>query len=405
MIFLRDAYQPLPYVRPESLAASFVPMSGLAAGLLSPDQIHTAIRTLTALTGTAAAPPDALRAGIQGLPNDASWTNATSESPRPFPSPGASTGPDALRIALQTSVPDSGSVADDTSARTANDAPVQASPREPVSGQQPIDGPDAENLRGLAQALMPIPAVQSVAADSGGIQPDQWAASSQIASDGRLPRMALSESTLADAPIANTPIDTARPHTLTTSPAGAASDRNANSSHGIFNLPAVAPRLGSNLYTEIGVKENRDQGLKAEEEELKEMRKIDRNVKFKRQVCLYVESTGHYMVADILTTGGGVTHIHIKEIKSGDAKLSPRQIEAIAEGIKTGRVYIVNDDAAKKLDIKPRITFAEQHLVPLFSVIGGNQPEINRQLRNNGLEVLPEGSGRVGRMRIGVEPN
>jgi len=165
---------------------------------------------------------------------------------------------------------------------------------------------------------------------------------------------------------------------------------------------------GSELVSDIDWEENFEQGTKAEEEaeraELEELLKIDPDAKLATQVRLYNEATGRYMVSDILITGGGVTHIHIKEIKSGDAKLSERQIEVLSEALKSGRIYVVNEDKAEKLRIKPRMTFLDQKIIPLVTVQGGSEFSVDRPFKNNGLMVLPKGAGRIGRIPDGAEP-
>jgi hypothetical protein len=103
------------------------------------------------------------------------------------------------------------------------------------------------------------------------------------------------------------------------------------------------------------------------------------------------------MVADIMFSSAGVARVAIVEVKSGAGDLTPQQIEKLGEAARTGKIYIVNEVAARHLKIDPRITFAAQNILPLVWVVGGNQQAIARQLRNQGLEVVPEGVGRRGR--------
>jgi hypothetical protein len=103
------------------------------------------------------------------------------------------------------------------------------------------------------------------------------------------------------------------------------------------------------------------------------------------------------MVADIVFSSAGVARVAIVEIKSGAGDLTAQQLEKLGEAVRTGNIYINNEDAAKRLGIRPGITFAGQKIIPLVWVVGGNQQAIARQLRNQGLEVLPERVGRRGR--------
>jgi hypothetical protein len=162
------------------------------------------------------------------------------------------------------------------------------------------------------------------------------------------------------------------------------------------------------LFQLVGVKENRSQGLAAEVAHADAIMKADPDAKMVQQVRIYAEGAPSYMVADIVFSSNGVSAVAIVEVKSGAGELSPKQITALGEAARTGQIYIVSEDAAKKLEIKPNVTFAAQRILPLVSVVGGNQEAITRQLRNQGLEVLPEGVGRGGwpaRLRIGAPPS
>jgi hypothetical protein len=146
-----------------------------------------------------------------------------------------------------------------------------------------------------------------------------------------------------------------------------------------------------------GAPENRAQGLAAEAAELKAILKADPQGKTAQQIRIYAEGGPSYMVADIMFSSAGVARVAIVEVKSGAGDLTPQQIEKLGEAARTGKIYIVNEDAARHLEIDPRITFAAQKIIPLVWVVGGNQKAIARQLRNQGLEVVPEGVGRRGR--------
>jgi hypothetical protein len=155
---------------------------------------------------------------------------------------------------------------------------------------------------------------------------------------------------------------------------------------------------GRNLFDLVqGAPENRAQGLAAEAAELEEILKADPRARATRHIRIYAEGAPSYMVADIVFSGAGVARVAIVEIKSGEGELTPQQIEKLGEAVRTGKIYITNEDAAERLRIKPRITFAAQGIIPLVWVVGGNQQAIARQLRNQGLEVLPEPVGRRGR--------
>ncbi len=155
---------------------------------------------------------------------------------------------------------------------------------------------------------------------------------------------------------------------------------------------------GRNLFDLVqGAPENRAQGLAAEAAELEAILKADRKAQAAQQIRIYAEGAPSYMVADIVFSSAGVARVAIVEIKSGAGDLTPQQIEKLGEAVRTGKIYIVNEDAAERLGIKPRITFAAQKILPLVWVVGGNQQAIARQLRNQGLEVVPEGVGRRGR--------
>jgi hypothetical protein len=155
---------------------------------------------------------------------------------------------------------------------------------------------------------------------------------------------------------------------------------------------------GRNLFDLVqGAPENRAQGLAAEAAELEAILKADGKAKAAQQIRIYAEGAPSYMVADIVFSSAGVARVAIVEIKSGAGDLTPQQIEKLGEAVRTGKIYMVNEDAARRLEIEPRVTFAAQKILPLVWVVGGNQQAIARQLRNQGLEVVPEGVGRRGR--------
>ena len=108
------------------------------------------------------------------------------------------------------------------------------------------------------------------------------------------------------------------------------------------------------------------------------------------------------MVADIIFRGSGVAQIFvIVELKSGKARLSKRQVTLLGEALKSGDVYISNEDTANKLGIEANKTFKAQQIRPQVSVIGGSELTIVRQLRNEGVDI----GGRGSRFRLGIPPN
>jgi hypothetical protein len=129
--------------------------------------------------------------------------------------------------------------------------------------------------------------------------------------------------------------------------------------------------------------------------------RTDKLAKFDTELRVYVEGMPGYMVADVIVTGGGNTHInvteiHIVEVKTGNAILSEHQQRVLAEAVKEGRVYIVNQEAATKLGIKPNVTLKAQHVIPYVWIIGGDQEAIKRQLSRQGIGYVPRGGGRLG---------
>jgi hypothetical protein len=182
-----------------------------------------------------------------------------------------------------------------------------------------------------------------------------------------------------------------------------------------IGAPVIEPsiyRPGSDARNEHlfelvqGVRENKIQGDAAEDAEAAAAKRTHPEVKIAQQIRIYAAGAPDYMVADIVFRSNGTADIVILEIKSGDGILTPKQLAKLAEAARTGNIYIVNEKAAKSLHIEPRVTFASQGILPQVYVVGGNHDAIARQLRNLGLEVVPEraGRGRPPRYRIGVPP-
>jgi hypothetical protein len=151
---------------------------------------------------------------------------------------------------------------------------------------------------------------------------------------------------------------------------------------------------------DVDVRENAEQGKAAEEEFKKRLAK--ERATFESQVRLYAKGVPGYMVVDVFVTGGGVSHVQIVEVKSGDAKLTPNQLEKLTHAVRTQQVYIVR----KISGIEPNKTFAEQGIRAIVTVVGGDQEAIKRQFRGVGIEYIPSGGGRgrPGRGMITVFP-
>jgi hypothetical protein len=156
------------------------------------------------------------------------------------------------------------------------------------------------------------------------------------------------------------------------------------------------------LHKVQAVEDNRRQGKAGEEAERARLRRIDPRAKFVGQIRVYVEGGPDYMVADIIFRGSGTAVVYLTEVKTGAGVLSEKQIKALAQAARAGGVYITNLKAAEELDIEPNIPLGAQGIIPEVYVTGGDSVKIERQMRNQGLEVRPIG-GR-GRLRIGGPP-
>ena len=167
---------------------------------------------------------------------------------------------------------------------------------------------------------------------------------------------------------------------------------------GLASEPMDADGL---LHRVQAVGDNKRQGNAAEDAEAARIKEIDPRAKVARQIRIYIEGVPTYMVADIIIKGNG-TILIIIEVKTGGASLSPNQIKVMAEAIRTGKVYFTNAKFAEGTKIKPGVSFKEQRIVPEIYVLGGNSAKMERQMRNEGIDVRP--AGVRGRMRIGVPP-
>ena len=152
--------------------------------------------------------------------------------------------------------------------------------------------------------------------------------------------------------------------------------------------------------------ENKTQGDDAKRKEQTKIEKANPEKRMATEIRIYAEGLPSYMVGDIIHRPNGTIAIAITEVKSGDAKLSLNQAPKLAEAILTGKIYIVNEPAAERLEIKPRVTFADQKIVPQVVIVGGDQDAIKKQLRNLGVDTSPEKvrRGQPPRLRIILPP-
>lgn len=169
----------------------------------------------------------------------------------------------------------------------------------------------------------------------------------------------------------------------------------------VYN-PDVDPGLDELFDLVQGIQDNKIQGAAAEDAELKRLKRENRLAAFAPKTRIYAAGTSVYMVSDIMFRLNGTSYIVITEVKSGDGKLTPNQAASVGEMLRTGNIYITNPEAAKELEIKTHKTFAAQGIIPQVYITGGNQKEIARQLRNQGLEVIPEKvrPGQPPRLRV-----
>lgn len=172
--------------------------------------------------------------------------------------------------------------------------------------------------------------------------------------------------------------------------------------HAVYN-PDVDPGY-DDLFDLVGVGENKKQGDSAKDTEA--ARRVYPKKRMAQEIRIYAEGAPNFMVADIVHRANGTTVIVITEVKSGDGRLSANQAENLAKAVRTGAIYIVNEAAAQALQLKPRQTFAQQRIIPEVYVVGGNQAAIERQLRNQGVEVIPQKvrHGQPPRLRVGAPP-
>ena len=151
------------------------------------------------------------------------------------------------------------------------------------------------------------------------------------------------------------------------------------------------------------VGDNYRQGRAAELTVREEIRKRLPKAEVAEHIRLYVEGGPRYMVGDIIFNANG-TSLIILEVKSGMAELTPMQIRALAEAVKSGNIHLTNPAAAKMFGLEVGQTFAEKRILPQVYVIDGNQEAIRRQMIRAGLEVIPESLGRHRVLRIRARP-
>lgn len=160
------------------------------------------------------------------------------------------------------------------------------------------------------------------------------------------------------------------------------------------------------LFELVGVKENKTKGDTARDAAADRIKEAHPEAKLAKEIRIYAEGAPDYMTADILFRPNGTSVIMIVEVKSGDGKLTSNQLAKLAEAARSGGIYIVNDDVAKRFEISPNKTFSAQGIVPQVYVVGGNHGAIERQMRNLGLDVIPQKvrRGQPPRLRIGARP-
>jgi hypothetical protein len=174
--------------------------------------------------------------------------------------------------------------------------------------------------------------------------------------------------------------------------------------HSVYR-PDIDPGYDE-LFDLVGVGENKAQGDAARDAEAARIKNAYPDVPFAQEIRLYAKDVSGYMKVDIMFRPNGTSMIMIFEVKSGNAVLSPQQLATLVEAVRTGEIYIVNEEAAKKFGLRPYETFASKRILPFVYVTGGNQDAITRQLNKQGVEAIPQTTrrGQVPRLRIGVRP-
>lgn len=174
--------------------------------------------------------------------------------------------------------------------------------------------------------------------------------------------------------------------------------------HSVYS-PDIDPGY-DDLFDRVGVGDNRTKGNAARDAEAAKIMDADPNVPFAKEKRIYAKDVPGYTVADIVYRPNGTSEILILEVKSGGARLTQQQLVTLAEAVRTGKVYLVNEEAAKKFGLRPYETFASKGIIPFVYVSGGNRDAITRQLNKLGIDAVPETTrrGQVPRLRLRVRP-
>jgi hypothetical protein len=154
------------------------------------------------------------------------------------------------------------------------------------------------------------------------------------------------------------------------------------------------------LYQPVDLRENNENGKKAETKRKYEIAKSHPGALIVEQIQLHVPGMDSYMVADLVWRKSGTADLVIDEVKAGNGKLRPQQIEKLAEAVRTNNIYIKNEMAARDLKIQPRVTFAAQGILTQAYVSGGNSEAIIRQMGRRGILAIPEGPGGRPALRL-----
>jgi len=174
--------------------------------------------------------------------------------------------------------------------------------------------------------------------------------------------------------------------------------------HSVYS-PDIAPGY-DDLFDRVGVGDNRTKGNAARDAEAAKIMDADPNVPFAKEKRIYAKDVPGYTVADIVYRPNGTSEILILEVKSGGARLTQQQLVTLAEAVRTGKVYLVNEEAAKKFGLRAYETFASKGIIPFVYVSGGNRDAITRQLNKLGIDAVAETTrrGQAPRLRLRVRP-
>jgi hypothetical protein len=165
--------------------------------------------------------------------------------------------------------------------------------------------------------------------------------------------------------------------------------------------PDIDP-VHDDLFDLVGVKENKIQGDAARDAAAERIKEAHPDAPLAKEIRAYVKGVEGYTTVDIMFRPNGTSAIMIYEVKSGTARLSQQQLATFAQALRTGEIYIVNEDAAKKFGLRPYETFASKSIIPFVYIVGGDQDAIMRQLAKLGIEVVREKPrrGQAPRLRV-----